>query len=381
MFTGSRADYGPLRPVLRVLRDDEDVELVTIVSGSHLVPEQGLTRDAIEADGFDSSETVEMVVASDTPTGTAKSFGLGLIGYTDALRRLSPDIVIILGDRYEALAIAIACHLQLVPVAHIAGGEVTSGSTDDSIRHAISKLAYLHFTSTPDFRNRVIQLGEHPDRVHVSGAPALDTIRDFVPLPRPEVLSRLKFPPPSGPLFTVTYHPATTNPTKSRLGIENLLAALEVFPSATVVFTGTNVDQGGAHIAGAISRYVEKNLSRTRWLSSLGQEMYLSLVNVSSLVLGNSSSGIYEAPVLRTPTVNIGTRQHGRPRPPSVIDCTEDRDSIVSAIRKSLSAEHRAVTAAGTELYGDGHAAERIVRIIKSIDASAITAKLFYDLT
>lgn len=379
VFTGSRADYGPLFPVLRALAADAEIELSTIVSGSHLVPEQGLTLNAIQNDGFEATEVVEMVVASDTPVGAAKSFGLGLIGYADALRRVAPDVVVILGDRYEALAMAVACHLQLVPVAHIAGGEVTSGSTDDSVRHAISKLSYLHFTSTAAFKRRVIQLGEQPERVHLTGAPALDTIRQFHPLPRSEVLQRLKIPSGPEPLFTVTYHPATADLRGSQLGITGLLDALDQFPAAHVVFTGTNVDQGGGRIANAVSRFVENNLVRARWVPSLGQEMYLSLVSVSALVLGNSSSGIYEAPVLRTPTVNIGTRQNGRPRPPSVVDCSEDRDAIVAAVRTAMSPTHRALTAAGSELYGDGHAARRIVQILKSVDLSAGSSKVFYD--
>jgi UDP-hydrolysing UDP-N-acetyl-D-glucosamine 2-epimerase len=371
VFTGSRADYGPLLPLIQALHDDPEIDLRLLVSGGHLVRAQGLTVERIEADGFRVDERVDMVLAADTPTAVAKSLGLGLIGYAETLDRLRPDLLVVLGDRYEALAVTVAAALQLLPVAHIGGGELSYGSTDDSVRHAITKFAQLHFTSNEEFRQRVIRMGEDPSRVHAYGAPGLDTVRTMSFLSRAELadLLQLKL---DDPLFVVTYHPATADPQGSRDGVNGLLAALDDFPSATVVFTGTNVDQGGSGVYAPIERYVADNPHRSVTMPSLGQAVYLSLVAQASVVVGNSSSALVEAPALRTPTVNIGSRQAGRPRAESVIDCGESAGDIAAAVRAALEPEHLARTAQSRSPFGDGHSAERIVAALRAFDPSTV---------
>lgn len=380
VFTGSRADYGPLLPVIRALHRDSQIDLRLLVTGGHLVDSQGLTVRQIKEDGFTVDEAVEIVLASDTATGAAKSFGLGVIGFADALDRLDPDVLLVLGDRYEALAVAVAAALRVLPIAHIGGGEVTVGSTDESVRHAVTKLAHLHFTSTEESRQRVIQLGEYPSRVHNTGAPGLDTIRTTALIDRAALAAALGIQV-RDLLIPVTYHPATADPTGGRDGAEGLLKALDGFQDATVVFTGTNVDHGGIGIAGLIGEYVNANSSRVTIFPSLGQVSYLSLIAHASVVVGNSSSGIAEAPALHTPTVNIGTRQDGRPRAASVIDCGEAPSEIERAIRRALDPQHRIITEAATSPFGDGHAAERIVRILKEVDLGALLQKKFFTVT
>lgn len=378
VFTGSRADYGPLLAVISALDHDPDVDLCLLVSGGHLVREQGMTIEQIEADSFPVSERVEMVLAGDSATAVAKSFGLGVIGYVDALERLRPEILVVLGDRYEALAVTIAAALRLLPVAHIGGGELSYGSTDDSVRHAITKLAHLHFTSNEEFRRRVIQLGEHPDRVHAFGAPGLDTIRTTRLLDRETLASKLGIDPLRD-LFVVTYHPATADPRGSADGVHGLLKALDTFPEASLIFTGTNVDQGGGGVFAPIREYVEAHDSRAMMMASLGQTAYLSLLDHAVVVVGNSSSGLVEAPALRTPTVNIGTRQDGRPRADSVIDCGETEAEIGNAIRVALSAAHRSRTAHAESPFGDGRSADRIVARLKRFELTAGGDKTFWD--
>lgn len=378
-FTGSRADFGPLLPVIDKLRDDPEVHAQILATGSHLLTQQGFTVSEIENLGHPVSDTVDIVLASDTPTAIAKSFGLGVIGYADALERLDPDVLVIVGDRYEALAAAVTAAVRLLPIAHIGGGEVTIGSTDDSVRHAITKLAQLHFTATEEFRHRVIQLGEDPGKVYTTGGPALDTIRTFANLTKLEIEHKLTTEL-TYPTLLVTYHPATADPKGSTEGLQGLLKALDSFPQATVVFTATNVDHGGFNITTYIRRYVELNPQRAIIWPSLGQRAYFSLVKLADAVVGNSSSGIAEAPALHTPTVNIGSRQSGRPRAASVIDCGESSESIEQAIQQALSSEHRKVTRSARSPYGDGYAAGRIVEAIKSANLGKLRSKVFYDL-
>lgn len=378
VFTGSRADYGPLLALIRALDDDTEIDLRLLVTGGHLVDGQGLTVQQIEADGFQVAERVEMVLASDTASAVAKSFGLGVIGYADALARIDPDILVVLGDRYEALAVAITAALRLIPIAHIGGGELSYGSTDDSVRHAITKLAHLHLTSNEEFRRRVIQMGESPDRVHATGAPGLDTIRTLSYMDRAELASMLGIELRE-PLIAVTYHPATADPEGSREGIQGLLKAVDRIPDSTVVFTGTNVDQGGHDVFAPVREYVARNSGRVVVMPSLGQAAYLSLVKHAAVVVGNSSSGLAEAPALKTPTVNIGSRQDGRPKAASVIDCGETAAEIESAIIMAVESTHREATARATSPFGDGHSAEAITRLLSAVDISLISNKIFHD--
>ncbi|WP_026876829.1 UDP-N-acetylglucosamine 2-epimerase [Jiangella gansuensis] len=377
VFTGSRADYGPLLAVLRALDAEPSIDLSVLASGGHLLESQGLTVREVEADGFRVAERVEMVLASDTPSAVAKSFGLGVVGYADALDRIAPDVLVVLGDRYETLAVAVTAALRLLPIAHIGGGELSYGSTDDSVRHAITKLAHLHFTSNEEFRQRVIQMGEDPSRVFATGAPGLDTIRAMSFVGRDELSAELGIEL-RDPILAVTYHPATADPDRSLAGVKGLVAALGQLDAGSVVFSGTNVDQNGAATFEPIRRFVASNPDRSVAVSSLGARRYLSLVNLSAVVVGNSSSGLAEVPALQTPTVNIGSRQDGRPRAASVIDCGEAAAEISAAIEHAMSPEHIALTATATSPFGDGHAAERIVGVVRSVELAYLGRKSFH---
>lgn len=377
--TGSRADYGPLRPLIRRLHDDPDVDLELIVSGGHLLEEQGMTVKAIQNDGFDIDSEIEMILAGDSPHAVGKSFGLAALGYADALKRLDPDILVVLGDRYEALAIAAVAALSRVPIAHVAGGQVTEGAIDDSIRHAITKLAHVHFTSTHEFRRRILQLGEQPDRVYVVGALGLDNVLAEDLPGRRELLAELAVRD-RGRLVVVTYHPATADPKGTQAGLEGLLAALEQVPDASVVFTVSNVDSDGRRLNRAVLEFAHAHSDRVYVHQSLGHRRYLGLLRCCDVVIGNSSSALIEAPALRTPTVNIGSRQKGRLRADSVIDCGESAAMIVAAIERALSPGHRKVAEAGGSPYGDGKAACRIQRHLKELPLEVLLSKRFADL-
>lgn len=376
--TGSRAEYGLLRNVMTRLRDDKHVELSVLVTGMHLVPEFGMTVEEIITDGFPVKERVESQVASDTSSGMVKSLGLGLIGCTDALVRLSPDVVVLLGDRYEILAVAMAASLLGIPVAHISGGEVTEGAVDDWIRHAITKTAWWHFVAAEPYRRRVIQLGETPDRVFCVGDPGLDSVDKLARLDR-ELLEDylgLKF---STSIFLVTYHPATLGERDPEAGFAALLQALDEFSEATVILTRPNADAGGRALAAMADAWAERNSNRARCVVSLGQERYLSLMRMADAVIGNSSSGIVEAPALKVPTVNIGPRQDGRLRTTSIIDCEESRESIVDAIRCVLRQDFRDELPGTVSAYGEPGASARIAQHLVTLPLPDRLRKTFHD--
>jgi len=379
VFTGSRADYGPLTSVLRALSNDSGIELRLLASGSHLVAQQGMTIDTIAADGFPVDAYVPMVVAGDSPASLAKSFGLGVIGYTEALDRIAPDILVVLGDRYEVLAAAVAATFLRLPLAHICGGEITAGSTDESMRHAITKLSHLHFTANTEFSRRVVQLGEDPQRVHTVGSPGLDSVRTMTLLDR-DALSAALGIELDAPTIAVTYHPATADPAGSHAGIRGLLTALDRVRGGSFVFTGPNVDLGGTSIEKEIREFNARHPGRTVIHPSLGQTIYLSLVKHADVVVGNSSSAVIEAPALGTPSVNIGSRQQGRPTSKSTIGCGETSEDILAAIQQALSPEHRQVARIAESQYGDGYAAARIVGILKTTSLDGAFKKHFVDL-
>jgi UDP-N-acetylglucosamine 2-epimerase (non-hydrolysing)/GDP/UDP-N,N'-diacetylbacillosamine 2-epimerase (hydrolysing) len=378
IVTGSRAEYGLLYWLMREIDDDSELELQIIVTGAHLSPEFGLSYKKIEEDGFSINEKLEILLSSDTSAGMAKSLGLGIIGFADVLQRLQPDILVLLGDRYEILAAAQAAMLARIPIAHIAGGEITEGAVDEAIRHSITKMSHLHFVAAETYRKRVIQLGEDPTRVFNYGSTGLDNIKRIPLLDRQELEEELDFE--LGQMyFLVTYHPVTLEKS-SEDGIRELLIALNNYPDANFIITGSNADRGGRTINSMLEEYALENQARVLLCKSLGQLKYLSALKYCHAVIGNSSSGIIEAPALNKATVNIGSRQQGRLKADSIIDCQENRQDITKAIDRALSAEFQEKLAAVQSLYGNCDASGRIKEELKYINLTNILRKRFYDI-
>ena len=343
----------------------------------HLSPEFGLTYNKIEEDGFAIDTKVEMLLSSDTPVGIAKSIGLGVIGFADALDRLKPNIMVVLGDRYEILAAVQAALVAGLPVAHIHGGETTEGAIDESIRHAITKMSRLHFVAAEPYRIRVIQLGEHPDTVFNVGALGIENIKRLHLLDRSQLEQSINFELGTT-CFLVTYHPATLGTVEPAVAMQALLDALDLFPDTKIIFTRPNSDTDGRMLIQMIDEYAHLNKGRVAVYTSMGQVRYLSALQLVDVVIGNSSSGIIEAPVCNTPTVNIGDRQLGRLKSDSIIDCQENTDSIVTAIRRALSPSFRKGVKQGVSLYGYGKSASYIKNKLKHVTISK--TKRFYNL-
>jgi len=377
VFTGTRAEYGLLAPVMQRLKDHPGVELQVIVSGMHLSPRFGNTWRDIERDGFDISAKVEMLLSSDTACGVAKSVGLGVTGFADALERLAPESIVILGDRYEALAVAQVAMLMQIPIAHIHGGEVTEGAYDDPIRHAITKLSHFHFVATDVYRDRVIQLGEDPERVWNVGALGLENIAAVSRLSLSELNNQFGFEL-ANPYFLVTYHPVTAGDEDGFDTFENLLQSLDQFPDHQVLITYPNSDNGGAEIIALIEQYATSQPSRVFTVPSLGLKGYLSAVEGCQAVIGNSSSGIIEVPSMGRPTVNIGTRQKGRLSAESVIHTGDSYEDIHDGLKLALSERFQADCASVLNPYGDGDTSAAIVDTL--VNAGPQSAKVFYDL-
>lgn len=373
VFTGTRAEYGLLYWLLKDIQAHPSLELQLLVSAMHLSPEFGMTYKQIESDGFKITEKVEMLLSSDSAVGTVKSMGLGVIGFADALDRMKPDLLIILGDRFEALAAAQAAMILRVPIAHIHGGEVTEGAYDDAIRHAITKLSLLHFTSTDNHRNRVIQLGEHPNRVFNVGAVGLDHLQRTELMSVNKLSASLDFKLDK-PYFLVTYHPVTAASEPAKESFSNLLQALDQFPNHQVILTYPNADDGGREIIPLLEEYAAKKPERVLAIPSLGQKRYLSAVKHAQAVVGNSSSGIIEVPSFKVPTINIGERQRGRMSAKSVISCPPTTQAISKALSSGLKNDFSKVI----NPYGKGQASEAILKEVLNADLSAI--KSFYDL-
>lgn len=380
VFTGTRAEYGLLYWLMKGIEEDDALELQLIVSGMHLSPEFGFTLNAIEKDGFHVSEKVEMLLSSSTGVGVAKSMGLGVIGFADTLARLSPDCLVILGDRFEALAIAQTATVLQIPIAHLHGGELTEGLIDEAIRHAITKMSHLHFASTEVYRKRIIQLGEQPLRVFNVGAPAIENIRRLTLMSIDEIEESLEFSLGKDPLL-VTYHPITLAKEGGIESLKNLLVALENFIGQhKIVITFPNSDTHSRELIPLLKRFADKYPQHVLLAQSLGQLRYLSLMKISGAVVGNSSSGLLEAPGFGVPTVDIGIRQRGRLKPASVIESEDDVDAIKNAIRKALSELHRHTSKCVANPYGDGHVTEKIISILKEVDLKTVIFKKFYDM-
>jgi UDP-hydrolysing UDP-N-acetyl-D-glucosamine 2-epimerase len=362
VVTGSRAEYGLLYWVLRSLQAAPDVELQVAVTGAHLSAAHGHTVDAIEKDGFPIAARVDLELGDDSPAGIAKSMGLGVAGFGEAFARLAPDILVLIGDRYEILAAAQAAMVANIPMAHIAGGDTSEGAFDEAIRHGITKMAHVHFVTNADAARRVRQLGEDPASVHLVGSPGLDT------LVRAELLDRAALEQSLGRKlrarnFLITFHPVTLEPEGSRAQMQALLDALESLgPDVGLFFTRPNADTGGRELAALLDGWVARHPNAAAF-DSLGQLRYLSLMRAVDAVVGNSSSGLYEAPSLKKPTVDIGDRQSGRLAAKSVVRCEPTVAAIREAIDAALALDCRDVV----NPYGDGHSAERISGVLRSL--------------
>jgi UDP-hydrolysing UDP-N-acetyl-D-glucosamine 2-epimerase len=379
VVTGSRAEYGLLRWIMEEIGESTEFELQIIATGMHLSPEFGSTFSEIEKDGFRIDEKIEMLISSDTSIGITKSIGVGTIGFADAYARLNPDVVVILGDRFEILAAAQAAFIAGICIAHISGGEVTEGALDDSIRHCITKMSRYHFAATETYRRRVIQLGEQPNYVFNVGDPGLDNIERLHLLDREEFYQSIGIRP-GMPFLLVTYHPTTSGDADPVREMDALLGALEHFPNYAVLLTKANADAGGRVINAMADEYALNNSHRVWVTTSMGQLKYLSAMRHCAAVIGNSSSGIVEAPAMGKSTVNIGTRQAGRLRADSIIDCSDNRDAIVNAIRKAISAEFGERSSRTVSLYGNCAASSLIVKKLGEANISRRFSKQFYDL-
>lgn len=378
VVTGTRAEYGLLHYLMKEIDADRRLTLQIIVTGAHLAPEFGLTYRDIVKDGFDIDAKIEMLLSGDTPTAVTKSVGVGLIGFADALERLQPDIMVLLGDRYEILAAATAALIANIPIAHLHGGETTEGAIDESIRHAVTKLSQLHFVSNAEHGRRVRQMGENPAHVYEVGAIGLDNIMRLKLMSRDELAAGLDFPL-NDKFFVVTYHPVTVPGTVHVDALAELFAALDEFDDYQIILTKANGDAGGREINRRLEGYAAKNPGRICCRASLGQLRYLSAVKNAAAVIGNSSSGLIEAPALKTPTVNIGDRQKGRHRENSVIDCADERNAIAQAIRQAISPEFQTATAKTVMEHADGQISARIKNILCEVPLTNLCRKHFYD--
>jgi len=377
VITGSRAEYDLLRWVMQGIKDDADLTLQIIATGMHLSPEFGLTYKAIESDGFVIDRKVEMLTSSDTPVGIAKSMGLGLIGFADTFSELNPDLIVVLGDRFEIFSAVAAALVARIPVAHLHGGESTEGIIDEAIRHAITKMSHLHFVATDEYKQRVIQLGEQPENVFLFGGLGVDNIKRIKLLERKELEVDLgfKFGKKN---FLITFHPVTLEKAGSASQMQELLKALGQLEDTQLIFTMPNADTDGRALIEMVEKFVSKHLNAHAF-TSLGQLRYLSCVAQVDGVIGNSSSGLLEVPSLKKGTINIGDRQGGRIQSASVINCEPTCRDIVDAINILYSQSFQATLSLASNPYGEGGASKEIVKTIRSIKIDGLIKKIFYD--
>jgi len=375
-FTGSRADYWLLRSLMFAVQSSDAFHLQLVVSGSHLSPGHGNTAEDIKKDGFVPDAELETQLSSDSPVGTCKSMGLGMICYAEALDRLRPDLLVVLGDRFETFTAAgVACILS-IPIAHLHGGEVTAGAYDDSLRHAITKMSHLHFVSTEEYRKRVIQLGESPDTVFNVGAIGISSIDDLSLLDREQLEREIGFSFGNRSVL-VTFHPVTRESGETRPQIRALLAALEQNPELHILFTGANADAAGQIVTEEIAAFVRKNFNRAKHITSLGQLRYFSAVRCVDAVIGNSSSGIIEVPSFGVPVVNIGNRQRGREQADSILNCAPETSAISKTLAISFSKEFKQKAGNVLNPYAREGTVENIVSRLKQFDPVSLE-KQFY---
>jgi len=378
VVTGTRAEYGLLRWVMEGIRKSPMLNLQLVVTGMHLSPEFGLTVNDIKADGFCIDRCVEMLVSSDTPSGITKSMGLGLIGFADAMTVLQPDMLLVLGDRYEILAAATSAMIARIPIAHLHGGEATEGLIDEAIRHSITKMSHLHFVAADDYRRRVIQLGEKPESVFKVGGLGIDNIRNIKLLERHVLEESLGFKFAARNLM-ITFHPVTLDSHSSEHQMQEVLAALHELKDTHLIFTMPNADTDGRILFKQIEEFVSQHENATVF-TSLGQLRYLSCIAQVDAVVGNSSSGLAEVPSFKKATINIGDRQRGRIKASSVIDCSCERSAIIQALTRVYSDEFQNKIKSVINPYGKGGASKSIVEILESTKLDGIVKKSFHDI-
>ena len=381
IMTGTRAEYGLLKPLMQEINKDNDMELYLIVSGMHLSPEFGMTYQEIEEDGFEINAKVEMLLSSDSPAGISKSIGLGVIGFADEFQRADLDMLILLGDRYEALSAAISAMVMRIPIAHLHGGELTEGAIDEGIRHSITKMSYLHFTSTEQYRNRVIQLGENPERVFYVGALGVENIKKINLMTKEELERSIHFEIDENTVI-VTYHPVTLENNTVEEQFLNLLEVLDRNPKIRMIFTKANADTNGRIVNELIDKYAAQNSERACAFVSLGQKRYLSALKYCRIVIGNSSSGIIEAPSFGKPIINIGDRQKGRICADSVINCGYTQQEIQQAMETALTKEFENKASNCRNPYEKENTAANIISVIKDylLNDKIKLKKGFYDI-
>ncbi|WP_097025884.1 UDP-N-acetylglucosamine 2-epimerase [Clostridium peptidivorans] len=379
ILTATRAEYGLLKPIIKKLKEISSFDVRVVVTGAHLSPEFGLTYKEIEQDGIEIDEKIEILLSADTPSAISKSMGLAMISFADYFSKLSPDMLLVLGDRYETLAVCCSAMNQRIPIAHLYGGETTEGAVDESIRHAITKLSYLHFTSTEEYRRRVIQLGEQPNRVFSVGAIGIENILNEKLMSKTELETSISFKL-DRPYAVITFHPVTLEDNNSAEQFQALLDACKNHKNMKFIFSKANADANGRVINQLLDKFVIENDNAVAF-TSLGMVRYLSALKYSSMVIGNSSSGLVEAPSFGVPTINIGDRQKGRVQADSVINCEPIKDKIDEAITLALTKEFKDKAYNAINPYGDGNTSEKIVDAIKSfwLNDKINLKKKFYD--
>jgi GDP/UDP-N,N'-diacetylbacillosamine 2-epimerase (hydrolysing) len=378
IVTGSRAEYGLLYWLLKKIETDQDLELQLIATGMHLSPEFGLTYKEIEKD-FKIDKKIDMQLSFDTSVGISRSMSIAQTTIAEAYNELKPDIVVFLGDRYEIFSAASAAMIAKIPIAHIHGGEITEGSWDDCIRHCISKMSHLHFAATEEYKNRVIQLGEHPDRVFNVGGVGIENIKRLKLLSKKELENLINFKLNKRNLL-ITFHAVTLENNTSQEQFQELLDAINELEDTNIIFTKTNSDLNGKVINKMIDEYINKNPKKSIGFISLGQLKYLSALKYVDAVVGNSSSGLLEAPSFKTGTINIGDRQKGRMKASSVVDCEPKKNSISTALKEIYSKKFLKNLKTTINPYGDGHASQKIIDKIKKTNLKTILKKSFYNL-
>lgn len=379
VLTATRAEYGLLKPLIKKLSKIEEFDIRIVATGMHLSQEFGLTYKEIEQDGFIIDKKIEILLSSDTSSSVSKSMGLAMISFADYFSSLKPNLLIVLGDRYETLAVSLVAMNEKIPIAHLYGGEKTEGAIDDVIRHSITKLSYLHFTSTDEYRKRVIQLGEHPNRVFNVGALGIENILNEKLLTKKELEVSLNISLDKK-YAIATFHPVTLEDKTAKAQITNLLDVCSEYENINFIFTKSNADANGRMINKILDEY-EKKADNIYVFTSLGMLRYLSALKYCSFVIGNSSSGLLEAPTFKIPTINIGDRQKGRQKASSVIDCLPDKSSIQKAIDKATENEFIDISKNTVNPYGDGNSSDKIIKILKKymLKENIDLKKSFYD--